>query len=308
MKDVEIADRQRRRRQGGSERSILNGSANARRVRRRPALVAWTLVAAALVSLLLTTWSYFRAADQLAGHRAEEKYQQFIQRRNEALVYGLLAPDEGALWPASGHSNLCPLTGAKNGISRRSGFPAAPIVGVFSGGSSFRAVPASKVILVLSANGDSQPARAAHDYAVALNTFLDLNASPNGPQTTGVQGSGTNLNAAGPPRSPSADVYTRAELLVPEAYVQRLETQSGDGQQGPETLPLSSQADEGLTPVPSEIRAESADRRAVSDGSVETRDGGKWTYVINVFLVVSIPMMWTCWVSRPIWSRQSTPA
>ena len=98
MKDVEIADRQRRRRQGGSERSILNGSANARRVRRRPALVAWTLVAAALVSLLLTTWSYFRAADQLAGHRAEEKYQQFIQRRNEALVYGLLAPDEGALF------------------------------------------------------------------------------------------------------------------------------------------------------------------------------------------------------------------
>jgi serine/threonine-protein kinase len=66
--------------------------------RRRPALVAWTLVAAALVCLLLATWSYFRAADQLAGHRAEEKYQQFIQRRNEALVYGLLAPDQGALF------------------------------------------------------------------------------------------------------------------------------------------------------------------------------------------------------------------
>jgi serine/threonine-protein kinase len=66
--------------------------------RRRPALVAWTLVAAAVVCLLLITWSYFRVADQLAGHRAEEKYQQFIQRRNEALVHGLLAPDEGALF------------------------------------------------------------------------------------------------------------------------------------------------------------------------------------------------------------------
>jgi eukaryotic-like serine/threonine-protein kinase len=66
--------------------------------RRRPALVAWTMVAAALVCLLLTAGSYFRAADQLAGHRAEEKYQQFVQRRNEALVYGLLAPDEGALF------------------------------------------------------------------------------------------------------------------------------------------------------------------------------------------------------------------
>jgi tetratricopeptide (TPR) repeat protein len=66
--------------------------------RRHPALVAWTLVAVALVCLLVTAWSYFRAEDQLAGHRAEEKYQQFIQRRNEALVYGLLAPDEGALF------------------------------------------------------------------------------------------------------------------------------------------------------------------------------------------------------------------
>jgi serine/threonine-protein kinase len=68
-----------------------------RRARRRPAVVAWALVAAALACLLLTARSYFRAADQLARHRAEEKYQQFVQRRNEAFVYGLLAPDEGSL-------------------------------------------------------------------------------------------------------------------------------------------------------------------------------------------------------------------
>jgi serine/threonine-protein kinase len=66
--------------------------------RRRPSLVAWVLAASTLVCLLLTTWSYFHAADQLARHRADEKYQQFIQRRNEALTYGLLAPDEGALF------------------------------------------------------------------------------------------------------------------------------------------------------------------------------------------------------------------
>jgi eukaryotic-like serine/threonine-protein kinase len=69
-----------------------------RRARRRPTAFAWTLVAAALAGLLLTAWSYFRAADQLAGHRAEKKYQEFVQRRNEALIYGLLAPDEGALF------------------------------------------------------------------------------------------------------------------------------------------------------------------------------------------------------------------
>jgi serine/threonine protein kinase/Tfp pilus assembly protein PilF len=66
--------------------------------RRCPPRVAWSLVAAALVSLLPMAWSYFRVADQLAAHRAEAKYQQFIQRRNAALVYGLLAPDEGALF------------------------------------------------------------------------------------------------------------------------------------------------------------------------------------------------------------------
>jgi serine/threonine-protein kinase len=66
--------------------------------RRRPALAAWGVVAAALVCLLLTAGSYFRAADRLARHRAEEKYQQFARRRDEALLYGLLAPDEGALF------------------------------------------------------------------------------------------------------------------------------------------------------------------------------------------------------------------
>jgi tetratricopeptide (TPR) repeat protein len=69
-----------------------------RLVRRRPAPVGWALAAAALVGLLLTAWSYFRAADQLAGHRAEQRYREFVERRNDALVYGLLAPDEGALF------------------------------------------------------------------------------------------------------------------------------------------------------------------------------------------------------------------
>jgi tetratricopeptide (TPR) repeat protein len=66
--------------------------------RRRPARVAWIVVVAALAGLLLTAGSYFRAADRLTVHRAEEKYRQFVQHRNEALVYGLLAPDEGALF------------------------------------------------------------------------------------------------------------------------------------------------------------------------------------------------------------------
>jgi tetratricopeptide (TPR) repeat protein len=72
-----------------------------RSTRRRPGPVGWALAASALIGLLLTGWSYFHAADQLRRHDAEAKYQQFVQRRNEALVYGLLAPDEGALFLGS---------------------------------------------------------------------------------------------------------------------------------------------------------------------------------------------------------------
>jgi tetratricopeptide (TPR) repeat protein len=67
-----------------------------RAARRRPARLAWTLAALTLIGLLLAAWSYFGAADELGLHRAEAKYRQFVQKRNEALVYGLLAPDQGS--------------------------------------------------------------------------------------------------------------------------------------------------------------------------------------------------------------------
>ena len=66
--------------------------------RRRPALVAGVVAIAALVGALVAGSSYFRAADQLERHRSDEKYQQFVQRRNEAFFYGLLTPNEGALF------------------------------------------------------------------------------------------------------------------------------------------------------------------------------------------------------------------
>ena len=79
----------------------------ARSARRHPARVGWGLAAAVLLGLLLTAWSYFRAADQLAPRLAEEQYQRFNQLRNEALLYGLLAPDEGALFLGTeGAANL----------------------------------------------------------------------------------------------------------------------------------------------------------------------------------------------------------
>jgi tetratricopeptide (TPR) repeat protein len=69
-----------------------------RSARRHPTRVAVALGAVALVGLLLTAWSYFRASERLAGHEAEAKHRQFVERRDAALLYGLLAPDEGALF------------------------------------------------------------------------------------------------------------------------------------------------------------------------------------------------------------------
>ena len=57
--------------------------------------------------MLLTCGWYSRVADQLARHRGEEKYQRFMERRDEAIFYGLLAPDQGGLFlGAEATSNL----------------------------------------------------------------------------------------------------------------------------------------------------------------------------------------------------------
>jgi serine/threonine-protein kinase len=72
-----------------------------RSVRRHPARAAYSLGAAALVCLLVTAWFHASAADEQARHRAEENYRRFAECRDEALLYGLLAPDDGALFLGS---------------------------------------------------------------------------------------------------------------------------------------------------------------------------------------------------------------
>jgi tetratricopeptide (TPR) repeat protein/predicted Ser/Thr protein kinase len=70
-----------------------------RSARRRPALVGCV---AALIGVLLAGGWYSRVADRLARHRAEERYQKFVQRRDEAIIHGLLAPDDGATFLNTG--------------------------------------------------------------------------------------------------------------------------------------------------------------------------------------------------------------
>jgi serine/threonine-protein kinase len=132
-----------------------------RSARRRPALVARALGAAALVCLLLTVWSSFQAADQRARHRAQEKYQQFVQLRDEALVYGLLAPDDGALFlgpeaaanlqtAASAGRQALALAGMDPGSeTAASGFPAS--------GKAETAADCYTLLLVLASVRGQQP-------------------------------------------------------------------------------------------------------------------------------------------------------
>jgi uncharacterized protein (TIGR03118 family) len=169
------------------------------------------------------------------------------------------------------------------------------------------AVLASEATVSTPAEGDARTARGAPEDAVALSTFLDLNPSPspNAPQKPGVQQPGASPDAVEASRSPAADPDAVAEGLLSEVHVQRREAQAGE-EQGPEALPPAVQAEQGRTAAPSETRAESADERAAGAERVETRDGGDWTKLIRVVSVASIPMMWACWVSHQMWSRQST--
>jgi tetratricopeptide (TPR) repeat protein/predicted Ser/Thr protein kinase len=66
-----------------------------RSARRRPARV---VCVAALLGVLLGGGWYSRVADRLERQRAEERYQKFVQRRDEAILHGLLAPDEAAMF------------------------------------------------------------------------------------------------------------------------------------------------------------------------------------------------------------------
>ena len=162
--------------------------------------------------------------------------------------------------------------------------PAAPIGSVPMSGSVFKAVPTSGAIMLFLADEDSLPERGTHSDAVALNTFLDLNASQSVPQKDSVQRSGTTLLTVGARGSPSADRDAGTDALFSEAYIEKPETQSSE-EQGPGALPPSRQADKHA-------------EHAVGDECVETRVGS-WLNLMNVLFVGSIPMIWAYWLNFP---------
>jgi hypothetical protein len=155
--------------------------------------------------------------------------------------------------------------------------------------------------VLIPADGKSQPARAARNTAIALNTFLDWNPSPNLPQKA-VQQPGPRLQVVDAGSSGSADRDAGVEGLLSEPSFETLEAPSSE-EQGPEVLAPSRHADGVPAGVASESGPESADERAVGNERVETRDGGGWTNLMKVLVVVSISALWTCLARHPRWSQ-----
>lgn len=132
-----------------------------RYLRRRPTLVAKVVLGVTAVCLAATSFWYVRVADQLAQHRAAESYAQFTRLRDEALFYGLLAPDQGTFFVgAERDANLKRADSAAR--------KALALVGVGvedearPGGPAFEASPRSEVVedcyglLLIVAEAESQ--------------------------------------------------------------------------------------------------------------------------------------------------------
>jgi uncharacterized protein (TIGR03118 family) len=179
-------------------------------------------------------------------------------------------------------------------LSQPSTRPESPVPVAPSAGNSFNrtAVSATSILLLLPADGGSQPARGARHNALTLNSFLDWNSPPDEPkQTAGAQPPSIQPDAVGARSSTWADPDAGAVGLLAELDIETFVARSNQ-EQAPESLPPSCQANKVLAGLPSESGSQSADERTGGNKYVNTRDGGSWTNLANYLLAVSIPVIW----------------
>jgi tetratricopeptide (TPR) repeat protein len=148
----------------------------------RPVLVARALVVAAAVCLLAVFGWYLRVADRLARHGADERFQQFGRRRDEALLFGLLSPDEGTLFLGAAKDNLRAAESATRDALRLAGV---------------------EIDAEAPAVGQSFPARRRAEVAADCYTLLVMLAS--------------SLAAQSPPNQPNEERLSEALRLLEAA-------------------------------------------------------------------------------------------
>jgi len=152
----------------------------------------------------------------------------------------------------------------------------------------------------------SQPARSALNEALALRTFLDVSVSPQGlPKIAGVQRPESSLVPVDAGRSVWADLAAQPEGLLTGLYGDRLVLLSSQ-EPAPETLVAADQKDEVLAEAPSKSRPQASAQLAEGNQHVEAPDGGRWTNWTNLFMAVSIPVIWSYWLRQETRSRQRT--
>jgi uncharacterized protein (TIGR03118 family) len=166
----------------------------------------------------------------------------------------------------------------------------------------FTAVPVADAIVRALADSESRPASTAHSHAIALNAFLDLNASQGAQEEAGVQRPGAKKYAIGARSLPSPNLNDRGESLLSDAYVGTQETQSYQ-EQGPAALRPSGTGGGTFATVDLESRPESVDDPATGEERVTSRDDSL-TKVINTLFVVSIPVLWAFWARHHTRLRQ----
>jgi uncharacterized protein (TIGR03118 family) len=167
------------------------------------------------------------------------------------------------------------------------------------------AIPANDGGLLVASGGRSRPASAAPNGAVALRSFLDLNPLPDVPQEEGGgQRPASSLHEVSERSLAPAD--GGADDLLIDVYALKPEVQTNE-EQGPGTVPGSSQKGELLEEVSSEKNPASAEARAAGNERVVVWDHSGWTNLIKLLFVGSITVIWTYTVGAgTVTSRLST--
>jgi uncharacterized protein (TIGR03118 family) len=155
-------------------------------------------------------------------------------------------------------------------------------------------------IALIPAAGDSQPANAATNGVVALNTFFNLYALRSAPQ----KNADAAMQFVDAPGSRFAESDPGAEALLAGVYADRPEDRWSE-QQSAGTLPPLGLAGEMLSTILSASYAKLENQHAVGNESVETKDSADWKHLVKLFFAVSIPTIWTYWLNHHTRPRQS---
>jgi uncharacterized protein (TIGR03118 family) len=149
----------------------------------------------------------------------------------------------------------------------------------------------------------SQRAWSAHNDAVALNAFLDLNAARTVPENAGGQEQDSSREATATRGAAPVDRYTPAEGVLAGRDTEKREARSSPVQD-PEALPPADQSGEVDPLVASPEHCESVAERAGEKEAIENRTGAGWTKLMKLLFLAGVPVIWICWDMHQTRSRR----